>query len=115
MPYTTVVSFTTERFRNENPKLYDAVVKGLLDAISYINSNTRDAAEIYMKKEPFLGTPDDLLKMMKGETPDELSFTPVPNSTKVFMDFMFKSGTLRKTPDSWKDVWFENVWDMAGS
>ena len=53
--------------------------------------------------------------MIKGETPDELTFTSVPNSTKLFMDFMFKSGTLRKTPDSWKDVWFENVWDKSGS
>ena len=115
VPYTTVVSFATERFRKENPKLYDAVAKGLLDAIAFINSNTREAADIYMAREPFLGTPEDLLKMMKGETADELSFTPVPNSTKTFMDFMHKSGTLRKTPDSWKDVWFENVWGMNGS
>ena len=115
VPYTTVVSFATERFRKDNPKVYDAVVKGLLDAIEYINTNTKEAADIYMKREPFLGTPEDLLKMMKGETADELSFTPVPNSTKFFMDFMFKSGTLRKTPDSWKDVWFENVWNMNGS
>lgn len=114
-PYTTVVSFATEKFRRDNPKVYEAVVKGFEDAIKYLNTNPREAAEIYMKREPFLGTPEDLIKMIKGETPDELTFTSVPNSTKLFMDFMFKSGTLRKTPDSWKDVWFENVWDKSGS
>lgn len=113
--YTTVAAFTTEKFHQDNPKLYEAVVAGLLDAINYINTNTKDAAELYMKREPFIGTADDLLKMMKGETADELKYTAVPNSTKAFMDFMFKSGTLRKTPDSWKDVWFENVWNLPGS
>jgi NitT/TauT family transport system substrate-binding protein len=114
-PYTTVVSFTSERFRKNNPKLYDAVVSGLQDAMAFINASTQEAADIYMKNEPFVGTSQDLFKMMKGATADELSFTPVPNSTKQFTDFMFKSGTLRKAPDSWNDVWFENVWGMAGS
>ena len=112
--YTTVAAFTTEKFRRDNPKLYDVVVAGFLDAINYINTNTEAAADIYMKKEPFIGTPEDLVKMMKGQTADELKYTPVPNSTKAFMDFMAKSGTLRKSPDDWKDVWFENVWTMPG-
>ena len=113
-PYTATAAFATEKFRNDNPKLYDAIVAGLLDAIKYINENPEAAAAIYMKTEPFIGTPEDLLKMVKGQTADELSFTPAPRLTKVFMDFMFKSGTLRKTPDDWKDVWFDNVWSLPG-
>jgi NitT/TauT family transport system substrate-binding protein len=113
-PYTATAAFATEKFRNDNPKLYDAIVAGLLDAIKYINDNPEAAAAIYMKTEPFIGTPEDLVKMVKGQTADELSFTPVPRLTKVFMDFMFKSGTLRKTPDDWKDVWFDNVWGLPG-
>jgi hypothetical protein len=84
-------------------------VSGLQDAIAFINASTQGVADIYMKSEPFVGTSEELLKMMKGETADELSFTPVPNFTKQFTDFMFKSGMLRKAAGSWKDVRFENV------
>jgi hypothetical protein len=34
---------------------------------------------------------------------------------KLFTDFMYKSGTLKNSPDSWKDIWFDNNWDKAGS
>jgi NitT/TauT family transport system substrate-binding protein len=114
-PYTTVASFTTERFKQQNPKTYAAVVAGLQEAIDFINDNTREAAEIFVKKEPFNGTLDELVEMMEGKTADELSFNSTPNTTELFTDFMYKSGTLRNRPASWKDIWFENTWDKAGS
>jgi NitT/TauT family transport system substrate-binding protein len=114
-PYTTVASFTTERFKQQNPKTYAAVVGGLQEAIDFINHNPREAAEIFVKKEPFGGTLDELVEMMQGRTADELSFNSTPNTTKLFTDFMYKSGTLKHVPGTWKDVWFENNWDKAGS
>ena len=68
-----------------------------------------------MKKEPFTGTLDELVEMMQGKTADELSFNSTPNTTRLFTDFMYKSGTLKKHPASWKDIWFENNWDKSGS
>jgi hypothetical protein len=40
--------------------------------------------------------------MMRGKTEDELSFNSTPNTTKLFTDFMHKSGTLRNLPKTWK-------------
>jgi NitT/TauT family transport system substrate-binding protein len=114
-PYTTVASFTTERFNKSNPKIYAAVAGGLQDAIDYINTHTREAAQLFIKAEPFTGTLDELVAMMSGKTQDELSFTSVPNTTKLFTDFMYRNGTLKHQPASWKDLWFENQWDKPGS
>jgi len=114
-PYTTVASFATTRFKQENPVTYAAVVAGLEEAIDFINSNTREAAEIFIKKEPFTGSLDELVEMMQGKTADELSFKSTPNTTQLFTDFMHKSGTLKNRPTSWKDVWFENNWAKEGS
>lgn len=114
-PYTTVASFTTERFKQENPKVYAAVVAGFQEAIDFINSNTREAAEIFLKNEKFTGTTDELVQMMQGKTADELTYTSVPNTTESFTEFMVKSGTLKNKPASWKDIWFENTWDKGGS
>ncbi len=114
-PYTTVASFATTRFKQENPKAYAAVVSGLQEAIDFINANPRAAAAIYLKNEKYTGTNDELVEMLQGKTPDELSFNSTPNTTKLFTDFMYRSGTLRNLPTSWKDIWFENTWDKPGS
>jgi NitT/TauT family transport system substrate-binding protein len=114
-PYTTVVSFATTRFKQDNPTAYTAVVAGLQEAIDFITNKPREAAEIFVKKEPFTGTLDELVEMIQGKTADELSFNSTPNTTELFTDFMVKSGTLRNKPASWKDIWFENTWDKAGS
>ena len=50
-----------------------------------------------------------------SQTAGELSFNSTPNTTKLFTDFMHKSGTLKNLPASWKDIWFENNWDKPGS
>jgi NitT/TauT family transport system substrate-binding protein len=113
--YTTVASFATSRFKQENPVAYAAVVAGLQEAIDFINAKPREAAELFIKKEPFTGTLDELVEMMEGKTADELSFNSTPNTTELFTDFMHKSGTLRNRPASWKDIWFENNWEKSGS
>jgi NitT/TauT family transport system substrate-binding protein len=114
-PYTTVASFTTERLKKENPTVYAAVVAGLQESIDFINAHPGEAAQAFVKKERFTGTIDELVEMIKRKTPDELSFNSTPNTTKLFTDFMYKSGTLRNLPKSWKDIWFENNWGKEGS
>src|SRR5436190_8229513 len=43
------VVWTTSKFRTENPKLYDAVVKALDEATALINQDRRWAAEAYLR------------------------------------------------------------------
>jgi sulfonate transport system substrate-binding protein len=114
-PYTTVASFATERFKKENPTAYAAVVAGFQEAIDFINAEPRKAAEVYLKNEKYTGTTEELVEMIQGKTEDELTFISTPNTTEMFTDFMYKSGTLRNKPNSWKDIWFENTWDKPGS
>jgi hypothetical protein len=68
-----------------------------------------------VQKEPFTGSLDEFVQMIKGKTADELPFTSTPNTTKLFTDFICKSGSLKTLPGSWKDLWFENSWEKAGS
>jgi NitT/TauT family transport system substrate-binding protein len=114
-PYTFDAAFTTLEFRRDNPKVYQAVTLGLGDAIEFIKDNPEKAADMFMKTEPFIGSRDTLIKLIKGETPDHFSYTDVPKSTEAFTDFMYKAGMIKNQPKSWKDVWFDNVWDLPGT
>jgi hypothetical protein len=33
----------------------------------------------------------------------------------TFADFMFKQGLIKQRPNSWKDMFFPDVYDMSGS
>ncbi len=114
-PYTLIVSFGTEKFKAENPKVYAGVVAALEESIGLFSKQPRETAELYKKLEPVKNTVDELVAMIEGKTPDELQFTSTPKSTQHFTEFMVKSGTLKNQPQSWKDVWFENVWTKPGN
>ena len=38
-----------------------------------------------------------------------------PRGTKEHADFMFKVGTLKNKPDTWKDLFWDNNWTKDGS
>ncbi len=114
-PYTFIVAFATEKFKTENPKTYAAIAAGLDEAIQHFNAKPREVAELFKSLEPVKNSVDEIAAMIAGKTPDELQFTSTPNSTQRFTEFMVKSGTMKTQPQSWKDLWFENVHAKSGN
>lgn len=114
-PYTFVVAFATEKFKADNPKVYGALTAGLEEALQHFNSKPREVAELFKSLEPVKNTVDEIAAMIEGKTPDELQFTSTPNSTLRFTEFMVRSGTLKSQPQSWQDLWFENVHGKPGN
>ena len=114
-PYTSTAAVTTAGFRAANPKVYKAIVEALHDAIDLINSNPKEAAEIFLRHEKYPGGVDALVAGLQGKTPDELKFTSTPVGTSVFADVMYKDGVLKHQLSSWKECWFPEVWNEHGS
>jgi NitT/TauT family transport system substrate-binding protein len=111
-PHTFNVITTTKTFHDNNPKTYAAVYAALEEAITYINRNKRQAAEIYRSASKTKESLDDLLKEISQPT---LSYTTTPLNTAKFSDFMFRTGTIKTRPTSWKDLFFSNVHGKQGS
>ena len=44
-----------------------------------------------------------------------VEFSATPRGTKKHADFMHAAGTLKNKPDSWKDLFWENMWSKDGS
>lgn len=111
-PHTFNVITTTKKFHDNNPKTYAAVYAALEEAISYINKNKRSAAEIYRSASKTKESLDDLIKELNQPS---LTYTTTPLNTAKFSDFMFKTGTIKTRPNSWKDLFFSNVHGKQGS
>jgi NitT/TauT family transport system substrate-binding protein len=111
-PATFNLVWTTQKFVNENPKVYAAFVKALEESIASINANKRSAAEAYLRMSKDKDSVDDILAMLNDP---KIVFTLTPQNMMKYVDFMAKVGTIKVKPDSWKDMFFPNAQTLAGS
>ena len=104
--------WTTEKFLNENPKLYDAFVKALDEAQAAINRDKRGAAEAYLRISKDKDTVDNIARMMNDP---QIVYTTTPQNVMKYADFMARTGAIKVKPDSWKDLFFPNAHGLPGS
>ncbi|MEP6941489.1 MAG: ABC transporter substrate-binding protein [Betaproteobacteria bacterium] len=111
-PATFNVVWTTSKFRNENPKLYDAFVKALDEATAMINTDRQKAAEAYLRLSKDKDSVQEIVAMLNDP---QIVYTTTPQNIMKYVDFMFKTGTIKIKPDSWKDLFFPNAQTLPGS
>lgn len=110
-PATFNVVWTTSKFKNDNPKLYDAFVKALDDATAQINRDHRLAAEAYLRIARDKGSVQEIQAMLDDPA---IVYTTTPQNVMKYVDFMLKIGAVKSKPDSWKDLFFPNVHNLPG-
>jgi NitT/TauT family transport system substrate-binding protein len=110
---TFIISWTTTKFYQENPKVYQAFTAALEESQAFIRNNKKEAADIYvaMSGDKRM-TAADLLGMLNNP---EYIFTNVPQNVMKYATFMHSTGSMKKLPASWKDLFFPNVQGLAGS
>jgi len=109
---TFIISWTTTKFHDENPKTYQAFTDALLEAQAFINNRPAEAAKIYltMSADKRL-TQEDLVSILGN--PD-YKFTNVPQNIMKYAEFMLRSGSIKKKPASWKELFFPNAHGTPG-
>jgi NitT/TauT family transport system substrate-binding protein len=110
---TSVVMYASARFHDPNPKLYAAAAQAFEDAVDWINAHPREAAEIYVAREPRKEGTDWIEAMIRD--PKRVQYSTTPHGMKVHADFMHDLGTLKNKPESWRDLFWENNWTKDGS
>ena len=105
-PATFNVVWTTTKFKNDNPKLYDSFVKALEEATAIINRDKRAAAETYLRLAKDKSTTDDILKMLNDPN---IVYTQTPQNVMKYADFMTKIGSIKVKPETWKDLFLSLI------
>jgi NitT/TauT family transport system substrate-binding protein len=110
---TFIIAWTTTKFYEENPKTYQAFTEALSEAQDLINKRPEEAARIYLEMAADKRlTQEALLAILRN--PD-YRYTIVPQNVMKYADFMFKTGSMKTKPASWKELFFPNVYDASGS
>ena len=110
-PVTSLNFVSTEQFRKANPQTYDAVVAAFDEAIEWINADKRRAAQFYLEISKENMSLDDLNAIIAA--PDYV-YGKTPRGIGKAMGLMYKAGTIKTVPQSWKEMYFPETQALAG-
>lgn len=111
-PHTLNVIWTTKKFHDENPKTYAAFLAAYREANDILNRDKRAAAELYVRVTKEKTTVDAIYKMLIDP---EIRFTMTPEKVFDWAKFMFRANRVKVGPTSWKDIFFPEIHNLAGS
>ena len=110
---TFTMLYTTQRFHDENPKTYAAVMAALRDAIAFIKADPKGATKIFLTASDGRGwSEDEILAVLAS--PD-IVFTTAPQNVMKYATFMHEVGTLKAKPESWKELFLPDAQNQDGS
>ena len=112
-PHSAAVLAATARFRAANPTLCAAVLSALEEADDFIKKGPGGAAEIFaaMVKDRDISLED--LTDVIGD-PD-LAYRAAPTGVMRLVDFMHRTGRLKRRPAAWQDLFLPESRDLPGS
>ncbi len=111
--HTTVAMYNTEKWKKDNPKLYECVYQSYRKSIKWINDNKKEAAALFHRFTKSKLKLEDVEKMV-GD-PKEMLYSLQPERTMKFAEFMHSIKAIKNMPASWKDYYWENNHDQDGS
>ena len=110
-PVTGLNFVSTEQFRKANPITYAAVAAAYDEAIAWVNADKRRAAQFYLDISKEKMSLDDLAQILMA--PDYI-FGKTPRGVGAALSLMYKTGTLKSKPQSWKDMYFPETQQLPG-
>ncbi len=112
-PTTVIVFCSTEKFRTDNPKVFEIVVAAYDEAITFINADLRRTAKIYLEVTRDKKTAED--ELVASMSAPDFKFSKTPKQVGTVVDFMHRVGSVKNKPTSWKDLFFKEVHDLPGN
>jgi NitT/TauT family transport system substrate-binding protein len=105
---------TTAKFREQNPKVFAAVLKALEEANRRIISDKNAAAQILLEstggERGF-----SVSEIVEVLSDSHVKFTTTPENVMKYATFMHDTGSIKNQPASWKDLFFPEIQGAPGS
>lgn len=115
---TLIVAYTTKKWKTENPKVYEATMAALEDAMAFIDKDKAAAAKIYVEHtKSKLGVAQVAQWLQAKDDKGRLVnyYNAAPSNSLMLADYMFKDKLLSRKPESWKDYFWDNLYALPGS
>ena len=107
------VVYTTNKFREANPRLYKSFIEALDESMKIINSDKKAAGRIYIDLASLKGDQVDLIDKIVVDP--RIEFTSTPNGLMKFANFMHQIGRIDSKPATWQELCFPEAAMKSGS
>lgn len=104
--------WTTNTFREANPKSYHAFVQAFDEATTMIHRDKKAVAELYLTMTQGKDSVNSILAMLNDP---QIVFSTTPTNVMQYANFMHKTGTVKVKPSAWHELYFPNVHALPGS
>jgi NitT/TauT family transport system substrate-binding protein len=111
-PGTTGLTFTTKKFRDNNPRLTTAFIAAMDQAFGIIRNDRKSAAEAYV------AVSGDRLSIAQVEqylADPAMLYEITPRGMMKVAAFMHRTGTIKVMPDEWKSLVVTEMFGLDGS
>ena len=110
---TALLIVASSKFRDANPKAYNAFFAALKEAIDAVNHDKKAAAQRYLEwSGDKKSTVDEVFNAINN--PD-YAFTLTPEKVFRTAEFMARIGTIKDKPNAWQDMFFPEVHKLPGN
>jgi len=112
-PATLTLVWGSQKFRDKNPKVFQAFYKALVEAHGYINADISRAAELYLRVSGDTSSSiNDIKEIIGGQ---DVVWSIVPNGTFKVAQFMNHAGLIHSAPKDWKELYVPELHEESGS
>lgn len=105
--------FTSVKFAEANPKIILAIRAAAEEAKAFIEADRKTSVAIYGEITGDKTPAEDLLALL--DEPGMMEWNLYPQGTMKFAQHLYRIGTLRTQPASWKDYYLPVAHDLPGS
>jgi NitT/TauT family transport system substrate-binding protein len=111
-PHTFNVVWATAKLYEGEPKVVQAFLAALSEAMKEIKTDPAAAAALWVKADKSKITPSEAERIIRLP---ENEWTMTPKKTMVFADYMARVGMVPVKATSWKDMFIDAVHNLPGS
>ncbi|GJD77074.1 ABC transporter substrate-binding protein [Methylobacterium gregans] len=111
-PSTFNVVWASAAFAAANPQVCAAFAEALDTALAGIEADKAEAARAYVR---LARDSSDVGLITEILNDPQVRFTATPRGIGKVTDFMHRTGTIRRRPESWRDLFFSSVHGRDGS
>lgn len=108
-PHRALLAYATTRFHDANPRTVAAFLAAQRRATAWIRAQPREAAELYLASERSPASVGMIEAVLRDP---QARFSPVPEGIEPFILFQHRTGTVRQLPETWRDLFFPEVFAL---
>jgi NitT/TauT family transport system substrate-binding protein len=111
-PLTILMAMASKPYADANPKTLEALVAATDEAVGFIATHKREAAETYVRVMQVKTPVDEVLNILEDP---EAVYSTTPTGAMEYARFLFQTGTIKYAPTAWTDMFIPAVHDKHGS